>query len=381
LDSSILLLPTLGVNDEFALLRWQAPALAAVRRGQLVAEAETTKATFEIHAEAAGYIYPLVADGENAKTGQPIAVIHAQSTLSEIEVQALLPAAAQPEWDAGRKKWTKKAELLASSRGISIESVPFAGEEIREADVHAFLDRLGARQAQPSGKTVSDTVDDVYSHGRRQRVLVLGGGRGAVQLLDVILRTSTMRAVGILDDSADLVAKSVLGVPVLGLIGDVARLWDSGSFDALVMAMSNAREYRRRVFEDFRGRGIPFANVIDPLVSIHSNVRLGQGNLIMAHCRIGSCAIVGDNNFLSASVNLEHHNRLGDHCTFGPAVSTSSRVTIGNFVKFGTGIFIEPGVSIGDNCIIASGAVLTGPIPANSIVKVSSNITVRPIGS
>ena len=95
--------------------------------------------------------------------------------------------------------------------------------------------------------------------------------------------------------------------------------------------------------------------------------------MILANCRVGVCTTIGDNNFLSTNVNVEHHNNLGSHCTFGPYVSTSSRVTIGDYVKFGTGIFVEPGVSIGHNSIVASGSILVNFVPPNTLVKTKLN--------
>jgi acetyltransferase-like isoleucine patch superfamily enzyme len=98
----------------------------------------------------------------------------------------------------------------------------------------------------------------------------------------------------------------------------------------------------------------------------------------MSNARLGAGAQLGDNNFLSAFVNLEHHNRLGSHCTFGPMVTTSGRVSIGDRVAFGAGVFIEPHLTIGDDCIIASGSIIRANIPANVVVKTHIQQSIRP---
>lgn len=90
-----------------------------------------------------------------------------------------------------------------------------------------------------------------------------------------------------------------------------------------------------------------------------------------------ACAVIGDNNFLSAYVNIEYHNVLGSHNTFGPGVFTSSRAQIEDWIKFGTGVFIEPGVKIGANSIISFGSILTFDIPENSIVKRHSDLKIQ----
>ena len=89
--------------------------------------------------------------------------------------------------------------------------------------------------------------------------------------------------------------------------------------------------------------------------------------------------MIGNNNFLSAYTNIEHHNILGDHCTFGPGIFTSSRVKIDNHIKFGTGIFIEPGVSIGSDSIVSSGSVLVKNVDEKTIVKKQNDLIFQKI--
>jgi acetyltransferase-like isoleucine patch superfamily enzyme len=168
-----------------------------------------------------------------------------------------------------------------------------------------------------------------------------------------------------------------MGVKVIGTIKEVINLYRAHVFDAAVITFSNDLMARARVFEELIAQEVPFVNVIDPSVRIHSNVCLGVGNVIIANSRIGACTIIGNNNFFSAFTNIEHHNVIGSHCTFGPGVMTSSRVIIEDKVRFGTGIFIEPGVTIGKESIIASGSIITMDIPPRSIVKSKVTVVVR----
>jgi len=51
-----------------------------------------------------------------------------------------------------------------------------------------------------------------------------------------------------------------------------------------------------------------------------------------------------------------------------PAVQKLGRITVGNACFIGQNALILPGTSIGENCIIGAGAVVSGTIPANSLV-------------
>ncbi|HRA67996.1 MAG TPA: acetyltransferase, partial [Caldilinea sp.] len=214
---------------------------------------------------------------------------------------------------------------------------------------------------------------------RVQRLLIVGGGNGAVQILDALARIPQQRGVAIMDDNAAIHGKQVAGVPIIGAIDEdrVADLLAAGAIDAAVISVSTSIPFRERIFTAWQARGIPFANVIHPSAVVGMNVALGVGNVVMAFCHVGACATVGDNNFLSAYCSIEHHCVLGSHCSFGPAVVTSSRVRIGDGVRFGTGIAIEPGVTIGAGSVIASGLAITQDIAARSLVKARVGYTVR----
>ncbi len=361
-------IPQISVNDvEATLVEWLVSPGEAVTKGQVIARIETTKALIEVVAEADGYIWPLIEVGETVQVGKVFAVITETPTQP-----SKLPKDEEIDTSPEQgRQWTRKAELLAKRYGIRLEDIPAVGV-IQEADVERFI-QSGMRTAG----LVKDLIDDVYTEGRAERVLVVGGGRGAVQVLDILWRCFRQRPVGIVDDNPDLEGKMIMGVPVLGRINAAIDLWEHKAYDAAVISFSNDIKRRFEVYEMLVNKGIRFTNVVDPSVHIHSNVSIGTGNVIIAGSRLGSCTTIGDNNFISAFCNIEHHNVVGSHCTFGPGVVTSSRVRIGDRIRFGTGIFIEPGVSIGSDSIIASGAVLGFDVPDGSIVKVRAEIVVR----
>lgn len=373
-------MPQSGPNDATAtLVEWNKANGQPVYKGEIVATAETTKSVFEIEAPAGGYLTVLAALGEEVAIGALIAVLSAEP-VDVAQARAWVAALETPSTSAApasAKAWTVKAELLAQRHGIAVADVPAAGERVTEADVQAYLASLRRQPAAPP--EVADLVDERYPQGRVQRLLIVGGGNGAVQILDVLARTAHQRAVAILDDNAALHGKRIAGVPIVGALDAdrAAELFAAGEFDAAVISVSTSIPFRARVFAEWQARGIPFANVIHPSAVVGMNVQWGEGNVVMALSHIGPCAVIGDNNFLSACCSIEHHNVLGSHCSFGPAVVTSSRVRIGDRVRFGTGIFVEPGIEIGADSVIASGLALTQHVPERSLVKAKVGYMVR----
>ena len=335
-----------------------------------------------MEASADGYLFVLVEAGDVAEVGRPIAVITSEAKDTREEILSWLEAQAQVEpptlTSLQKRAWTQKAEILARRHGLDIATIPSAGDRVVEADVLAYLETRSDAVA-PSAPAHKDLADEPYPVGRIERVLVIGGGDGAVQVLDVIAKTPRQRAVAILDDNTGLHGKTVMGIPIIGSISvtHVIDMMERGEFDTAIISISTTISFRKQIFEDLTAKVVPFTNVIHPTVCIGTNVSIGKGNVIMAFCHIGPCAVIGDNNFLSAYVSIEHHNQLGSYCSFGPGVVTSSRVKIGDGVRFGTGVFIEPLVSIGPNSIIGSGCILRRDIPATSVVKSRLNYALR----
>ena len=103
---------------------------------------------------------------------------------------------------------------------------------------------------------------------------------------------------------------------------------------------------------------------------------MGTGNIIHALSHIGPNTIIGNDNYITAQTSLEHHNVLGSHCTFGPGVKTSGTVTIGDCTRFASGIYVEPYIEIGENCIIASGTVITNNIPDRVVVRNANKLEI-----
>jgi sugar O-acyltransferase (sialic acid O-acetyltransferase NeuD family) len=406
-----ILLPQSGPNDVTATIaEWSKQPGQSVQKGEVIGSAETTKSVFDLEAPAPGVFWPLAVPSAEVAVGAVIAALGSEhSTQADATAwlaaygggQAAVQAATGSAANTTARPATLKAELLAQRSGIDLAQVPAAGEKITEADVQAYLAARSALPAahsgsaaaiSPSHQAASDTVgpsaspadyadlvDDRFPANRPQRILIIGGGNGAVQIIDALARLPHQRAVAILDDNAALHGKQVAGVPILGAI-DLVRAGDmhaAGHFDAAVISISTSIPARARIFEQWKRRGIPFANVVHPSCVVGINVTWGEGNVIMAFCHFGACATVGDNNFLSAYCSIEHHCTLGSHCSFGPAVVTSSRVRIGDRVRFGTGIHIEPGIQIGEDAVIASGLAITQHISARSLLKAHLGYSIR----
>ena len=384
----VMRMPGINANEDSAILvRWMVDEGAAVKKGQFVCEVETTKSTVEVEAEADGYLVPIAPPGVSQQVGAPIAVIKADLAADH---SALLAADGSPAKGEADKRWTKKAAIVARRLGIDIDALAKQkpGTTLTEADVLAAQSGApgeappaasSAQSAQSSAPSVSAPAASVAPRAylgigqHFERVLLIGGASGAGAIaVEAILRTSHQRPAGIIDTNPKTHGQIVHGVPVLGDRTSIPALWNEGRFDGAIILFTDDIDDRAELFNALIAEGVRMTNVIDPSVSIRSDVKMGVGNTIMSNGFIAAGAEIGNNNFFASHNVIEHHSTVGDHNAFGPRCTACGRVTIGSFIRFGMHVGIEPYLSIGDRCIIASGTTLTSSVPANTIVKARS---------
>lgn len=348
--------PKLGANDTSGqLVQWFAEAGTQVSSGALLCELETTKATLEVVSPGQGFFFPLFEVGSAVEEGRALAVLTDEENF-DVSAWSREGAIRSAGYTL---EPTRKAQLLLDKHGLEAADLPAPlGPRLSEADVEVFL------------RDQSSTANRI-GLGFSPRLAILGGvsGGGALIVIDAVRRMSDIVPSAIYDHNRAYKGQHILGVPILGSVEDcLDRDYADGVFDCLVIAFNRDLSARHTLFVDLVERGYRFINVVDPSVDLRSGVELGSGNVVLGHSYIGACSKIGDNNFLSAGVSIEHGNLLGDSCSFGPGVFTSGNVTIGDRVRFGTGIHIEPGLEVGSDAVIGSGQTLISSIEAGKLL-------------
>ena len=353
------LVPTTDVNSPTAVVNvWYAQDRSHVAEGEVIAEAETSKAIVDVTAPAAGYLLRVAAVGEQISLDRPLALIFDELTALEGHEKA---AAANGQKHPGESG--PRASVPARRRAEAL------GVDLRALDVDGLITVRDVEEAAAARRR--DGLPDPLGAGPRvERMLLIGAGQGANQVMEILAAGGgEQRAVGIIDDDARRWGTAVEDVPVVGGADRLGALFAAGAFDSAIVAISTSIPARRRFRELCLRLDVPLANAIDPTARIGRDVALGRGNVICAFCHVGPGSRVGDNNFVSAYNSFDHHNVLGSEISTGPGCMTSGDVRIGDRVRLGTGIFVQPHVVLGDDASVASGAVLVSSVPPGHAVK------------
>lgn len=355
-------IPTPDVTSDAArIVRWLVADGSNVGADDVILEAETSKAIFDVHARHAGILVHAAPAGATVRLDAPVAWVAADAAEAAAATAARdrpTPVAANADLRVSAPARRRAAEL-----GVDLATIRRDGM-ITVSDVEA-----AAAHSLPPFLAPLDAPAGVV------RVVLIGGGNAAMQVMEILRTDAGKRIVGIVDDTPAKRGRAVQGIPVIGPTSALGELRRAGAFDAAICAFGAPVEARRRFREVCAREEIPLANAIDPTARIASDATIGAGNVVCAFVHLGTGAVLGDNNFLSAYNSYDHHARIGDDCSTGPGCMASGNVTIGSRVRLGTGIFVQPGVRIGDGAQVASGAVIVSDVPERHAVKTRVAVT------
>jgi acetyltransferase-like isoleucine patch superfamily enzyme len=357
-----LIVPTSDVNSDTAIVAvWHVTDRSHVSAGVIVAEVETSKSVLEVVAPESGYLLRCAEEGEEIVLASPLAYLFTTSDALDEHAAHLAEAAAAACASSNGGRATAPAIRRAAELGVDLASLP--GRElvtVRMVEAAA----VGEASAPPPELPLPlDAPSGV------ERVAVIGAGLGATQVIDIFATDPSKTAVAIVDDDRSRWAGRVAGVPIVGDTQQLEELFARDRLDSAVIAVGTSTPARKRLRELCGALGIPLTNAIDRTARICTDVELGTGNVICAHCHFGVGTRIGDNNMLSAYNSFDHHNVLGSDIATGPGCMTSGLVRIGDGVRLGTGIFIEPHLEIGHGAQVASGAVIVTSVPPAHAVK------------
>lgn len=381
--------------DHNALIPQRAPRLSAndadvrlidrlvvdgeiVTKGQAVAVLEGGKAAEEVEATADGVLYWATTTGAALEIGAAFAVVCPPGTARPAALTGLAEQSATGRLAGilavdvadpiAGARFSRDARALMAAHGVAPER--FAGRRlVTAAMVRSALDASEAADGAAAPVVSAARAPAPPRFGGNGRVVVVGAGPGASQLLSVLLAEQGTVVLGLLDDAPARHGGEIFGVRTLGPTAHLEIMAANRAVDAVIVATPNWPALNRQISAVADHWGLRLANAIHPTAHFDRAVTIGGGCYVGPFCYIGAETSLGDHCFLSSRTTFEHHNRIGCFVATGPNVATSGQVTVGDGTRFGAGVVAEPGIVIGHGARLASGAVITTNIPSGAVVK------------
>lgn len=346
------LMPRIGVNDNYVTLcSWNVKNGEQVKKGQVVAQIETTKESCEIEAEEEGYIQQLIPAKKLVEVGTVIARI--------CDVQEKGQKQDSEQGDFVECIISTKAQKMMDE--YKIDPSVFKGRSIiKEKDVKEYLE---------NNKTVEapEMNDKMFEN----KLLINGGGCFCKVILDILSQRNEYQVVGIVDRNCANI-KKVKGVDVIATNDEqkLKELYDEGYWMMInAIGFDGNKHGRREPYEMMKKVGFKVPNVIHARSIIEPSVRMGEGNLIVAGAIIGTDARIGNNCIINAGTIISHDCVIGNHCHIASGAVLAGNVVVGENTLIGQGCTVYRDIKIGKNVVISNGVHVFENVPDGAFLR------------
>jgi sugar O-acyltransferase (sialic acid O-acetyltransferase NeuD family) len=199
------------------------------------------------------------------------------------------------------------------------------------------------------------------------RILIVGAGGHAQVIADLILSRARLgedlQLMGFVDDDTRLLGREILGVKVLGQIGQVNEV----EHDAVIVGIGD-NAARARVYSQLKASGVTFGTVIHPRAVVAEDVTFGEGSVVFANAVINTGSLVGPNVIINTGATVDHHARIGAHVHVAPGVHLGGTVTVEEGAFLGIGSNVIPNRTIGTWSIVGAGSAVIHDVPPHATV-------------
>ena len=188
-----------------------------------------------------------------------------------------------------------------------------------------------------------------------KKLLIIGaGGHGRV-VADIAGRTGHYGSVAFLDD---MPPKEGFAWPYMGKTDRAEHLLDQ--YELFVAIGSGA--VRRQLMERLCARGAKFAVLAAPEAVISSDVKLGEGTVVMPGAVINTGAAIGRGVIVNTASSVDHDCRVEDFCHVAVGAHLCGTVCVGPQTWIGAGATVINNIIICGGCVIGAGAVVVKDI-------------------
>jgi acetyltransferase-like isoleucine patch superfamily enzyme len=346
-----------------------------VNQNSTLFELEGAKANFDVQSEGEGYFYATISENEKFLVGSTIGYITSEpinnilkftSDLKQIRLQK-------------DKVKTDSVRLTQPAKEF-LQELPNNAKIQDQLKGHSGLITLEILKNLIISKEILDVSisaeeleywrNFLSEHTQGRKCILIGGGRGSIQALDLIEKVGGLLPIGYVSDKKNNYIDPI-GMRFLGdtSLENLRKVMINESVNEFVLTVGSSSNFRLRIYNDSRNLGIKLISLIHPKTIIGGNVTIGSGTLIFGGVHIGTQTKIGNACFISSNSSIEHHNVIGNGFCCGPNTNTSGGVVIGEGVSFGINVGVEPDLVIGNNSVISSGIVLTDNVADKSTIK------------
>lgn len=183
---------------------------------------------------------------------------------------------------------------------------------------------------------------------------VFGSG-GHAKVVISSLQAQDLKVSGIFDDNQSKLGTKVLGVPVVGTIGDCQKFKIKKA--VIAIGDNNTREKIANRYS------LNWVSVIHPKAIIDPTAKIGKGTVVFPGAVVNVSSEIGDHVIINTSAIVDHDAKIGNFTHVCPGTAITGGVIVENNCFIGAGTSIIPGKQVGKFSTVGAGSVVIKDIP------------------
>lgn len=193
-------------------------------------------------------------------------------------------------------------------------------------------------------------------------ILLIGNGGHAKVIKDIINQSKQFYFAGYLDDSIKKLHKE--DNIIYDSLDNISNYIEDYYF---IISIGN-NEVREAIFKKIDIPIKKYPILVHQSSSIGSNVKIGQGTVVMANTVINADTRIGKHSIINTGAIVEHDNEISDFVHVSPNATLTGGVTVGTKTQIGASATVIPQVNIGKNTIVGASSTVVKDIDDNQVV-------------
>jgi len=202
---------------------------------------------------------------------------------------------------------------------------------------------------------------------KNQKLVIVGDSAFAEIAYEYFTHDSEYEVVAFAVEREFIKRESLFGLPVVPFETMEENFSPASHrfYAALVYTQKN--RLRMRLYEAARAKGYAPASYVSPHAFVWRNVRLGEHVFIFENNVIQPFVTVGSNVVLWSGNHIGHHSTIHDDCFISSHVVVSGFCAVGAACFMGVNSTVANNVNIGARCVVGAGATILADVPDETV--------------
>lgn len=189
------------------------------------------------------------------------------------------------------------------------------------------------------------------------KIVVYGAGPFAELMLYHFEQESEYQIVAFCLDQAYKTSDSFCNLPLLDF-DDITEAYPPEHFQMFVAIGYKNMRNRKLLFNKAKQKGYQLVNFISPRAYTRNNLIIGENNVILSTCDIEPFARIGDNNVFWTGAIVGHHALVGNHNYISGGCGVGGYCTVGDMCFLGNNALMVNNIDIADETYMIAGTII-----------------------